>query len=173
MNIFRRLATVVMVAGALFLIAGSSNLAWSATPPHAQDQLPDHLRFMDNGNGTVTDTQSGLMWEVKLANDDPKCTAVSPDIRCVDARYNWSDLTDGDRTNPDGTIFTVFLAGLNQDIALDRDDINAGCFANHCDWRLPKMSELISIYEPPTVICYGDNTCVHPVDGPTHTLPNT
>src|SRR5437870_7883095 len=59
------------------------------------------LRFVDNGDGTVTDNQTGLQWEQKVTG--------SSCLHCVDDTYIWS----GSGTAPDGTAFTSFLATLN------------------------------------------------------------
>ncbi len=82
------------------------------TPTSTRTPAP---RFVDNGNGTITDNQTGLMWEKK---DD------AGGIHDQDTYYTWST---GSPYNPDGTAFTVFLATLN----------TPPCFAGHCDWRLP------------------------------------
>jgi len=74
--------------------------------------------YIDNANGTVTDTKTGLMWELK--------TNVG-DIHDWDNTYKW---TDGG-TNP---VFDTFIAGLN-----------AANFAGHNDWRLPNALELFSL----------------------------
>ena len=70
-------------------------------------------RFADNGDGTISDAQTGLMWEKK---DD----AVG--IHDKDNSYSWSSTGTAD-----GTAFTIFLPTLN----------TPPCFAGHCDWRLP------------------------------------
>lgn len=78
--------------------------------------------FTDNGDGTITDHVTGLMWEKK---DEAGA------INDKDNTYTWSTGTN----NMDGTIVTTFLATLNAD---------AG-FAGHTDWRLPNLYELESI----------------------------
>ena len=99
-------------------------------------------RFVDNGDGTITDTQTGLMWEKK--SDDGS-------IHDKDNRYTWSTGTN----NPDGTAFTVFLAQLNDRCADGTTDCtavgdvaclgigNGKCgFAGHRDWQLPSEDGL-------------------------------
>jgi hypothetical protein len=51
-------------------------------------------RYVDNGDGTVTDNKTGLMWEKKLAVSDPVCTNEdqdSRDVRCQQNLYHWSN----------------------------------------------------------------------------------
>jgi hypothetical protein len=76
-------------------------------------------RFTDNVDGTIADTKTGLQWE-KKSNDSS--------IHDQDNVYTWT----GSPFEPDGTAFTSFLTTLN----------SAPCFAGHCDWRLPSVTEL-------------------------------
>lgn len=78
-------------------------------------------RFIDNGDGTITDEWTGLTWEKK--SDDES-------IHDIDKEYTWS------RTGsvPDGTAFTIFVKTLNDN-----------AFAGHKDWRLPTVHELQDI----------------------------
>jgi hypothetical protein len=89
------------------------------------------LSYTDNGDGTITDHNTGLMWEKK---DD------SGGIHDKDNTYTWwGGVTPGYLM--DGTMVTVFLNTLN----------TPPCFAGHCDWRIPNVKELQSIvdYEIP------------------------
>jgi len=74
--------------------------------------------FTDNGNGTITDNKTGLMWE-KLSNDGT--------VHDEDKAYTWL------------TAVTSKIATLN----------SGGGFAGHTDWRVPNVSELL------TLVSYG------------------
>jgi hypothetical protein len=107
-------------------------------------------RYLDNGDGTVTDTHTGLQWERKKKLDGTT-NASSP--RDADNQYTWS----ASGSAADGTAYTDFLATLN-----------GGCFAGHCDWRLPTFTELQTLVDPNQGVCAGGSgACIDPVFGPT------
>ncbi|MGX9727484.1 MAG: Lcl C-terminal domain-containing protein [Candidatus Electronema sp. VV] len=76
-------------------------------------------RLTDNGDGTVTDTKTGLMWK-----------------QCVEG-LSGSDCASGTAGS-----FT-WQQALQQPGTVN----NAGGFAGHTDWRLPNIKELRSIVE--------------------------
>jgi hypothetical protein len=120
--------------------------------------------FRDNGDGTVSDLDTGLMWEKKagsVSEDTPFCPR-DPECRNVhdvNNRYRWS-VRDNDEA-PDGPAFTEFLATLNRDVSRNGDEIT-GCFARHCDWRLPNIDELKTIVDHRT-----GNPTIDAIFGPT------
>jgi len=74
--------------------------------------------YTDNGDGTITDNLTGLIWEKK--SDDGS-------IHDKDTQYTWSDA------------FGVFLNGPA--------GLNTVSFAGHNDWRLPNRFELESLVD--------------------------
>jgi hypothetical protein len=123
-------------------------------------------RYVDNGDGTVTDNNTGLMWEKKLAPTDAACldaVQINRNVRCQQNTYTWSAATPF--TEPTGTLFSDFLEQLN-DLKSPNDGTATSCFANHCDWRIPAIGELRSIFPAPFPGC-SSIPCIDAIFGPT------
>jgi hypothetical protein len=122
-------------------------------------------RFVDNGDGTVTDHLTGLQWEKK---DNLDLMVIDADPHDADNSYTWS----ASGTAPDGTVYTDFLAKLNNGASTDGKAMTpiTGCFAGHCDWRLPSIVELQGILDFSAPGCGSGIPplpCIDPAFGPT------
>ena len=142
-------------------IIAALSLLGDAKATDALPALDSVRRWVDNGDGTVTDHVTGLTWEKKTDE-------VVPDIHDVDVKYAWSTGPD----DPDGTAFTVFLDTLNGGDGgvgdCDSSDgvTQSGGFAGHCDWRVPTIAELQTILLEPYP-CSTDPCIDTDVFGPT------
>jgi hypothetical protein len=96
-------------------------------------------RFTDNGDGTVTDLNNGLVWEQKV--DGTGCT------HCVGDTYDWVNA------------MSEFISNVNG--YTDSSSTQTG-LVGHSDWRLPTIVELQTILLP----C-SSSPCIDPIFGPT------
>jgi hypothetical protein len=120
-----------------------------------------YQRFVDNGDGTVIDHQTGLQWEKKTTAVGSGVNLADP--HDVDNTYTWNTTFGG--TTPNGTAFTDFLGTLNACVSVnDLGPITNG-FAGHCDWRLPSNAELRTILLD-SFPC-ATHPCIDPIFGPT------
>lgn len=124
-------------------------------------------RFLNNGDGTALDLNTGLVWEMKNNFDGVEDLANLHDAD--NYHYGWSDTNSEPPTEPDGELFHVFFYGLNAGTSA-AGEAPTNCFANHCDWRLPTVDELIALIDPTLGNCNGGSgACVDPDLGPTAT----
>ncbi len=102
-------------------------------------------RYVDSGDGTVTDRRTCLVWEKKTGTADfdleVDCSKTPcPDPHHVNSRYQWCLDADDDNAcdnpgnPPDGGAFTDFLIKLN-----------TSSFAGHSDWRLPESGGVFDL----------------------------
>lgn len=114
-------------------------------------------RFADNGDGTVTDHTTGLMWEKKRGTVGGASDYNDP--RNVNNRYTWT----AGSTAADGTAYTDFLERLNGALCSSSSCTGLG---GHTDWRLPKLVELKGILSAQYPNC-STPPCIDAVFGPT------
>lgn len=99
-------------------------------------------RLVDNGDGTVTDNLTGLVWEQKT------------DDGGIHDKDRFFAFSSGPPWKDDGTIFTTFLPALND-----------GSFGGSRGWRLPSVAELVTLLLAPYP-CEVGGACIDPVFGP-------
>src|SRR6516165_8248709 len=76
--------------------------------------LPPKPRFVDNGDGTITDIVTRLQWEKK--------SNACPGVHCVNDMYTWSDA------------MLNFISAVNDSSG---DGVTVTALGGHTDWRLP------------------------------------
>jgi hypothetical protein len=113
-------------------------------------------RFEDNGDGTITDHQTCLMWEQKTGTVGGAVDYSNP--HNVNNSYTWS--VSG--MAADGSAFTDFLARINGTLC---DEFTCTGLGGHVDWRLPTSAELQTILLKP-YFC-DTHPCIDPAFGPT------
>lgn len=138
-------------------------------------------RFVDNGDGTISDTETGLIWEKKDQGrglNDSRNTYVWAG-RCSDS---------GAYCQPDAVAETTCVAATGGASGCARcsgtagcdtasglptiwqwlSQLNAGSFAGHTDWRIPSVGEDGGAIEFETIVdttvtgCGSSAPCVAP-----------
>lgn len=129
-------------------------------------QTGPELSYTDHGDGTFTDNNTGLMWEIKTGTvgDPVECShAVFPpaciDVSDVNNRWTWTDPTAGTESDPDGTAFdmvdflnhscggTMFMTFCESDADCAEYGTPYCGLGGHTDWRLPRINELGSLVD--------------------------
>jgi hypothetical protein len=106
-------------------------------------------RYRDNGDNTVTDVDTGLMWAQQHA---------------LDGTTSVSDVLDADDTfSQDGAAAaaaTLTGTTINGTTITPVPGLGA-----HTDWRLPTIVELLSIVDTTTITCQLGGPCIDPIFG--------
>lgn len=121
----------VLLIAALF---SSNFLMAQSCNPEIRKSAPDN-RYKDNGDGTISDLQTGLMWQ--------KCAIGQSGEDCAEGKavaFQWDNAKQQDSNFND-----------------------KGGLAGHTDWRVPKIKELrglveLSCWSPSINITFFPNT---------------
>ncbi len=105
--------------------------------------------FKDNGDNTVTDSRTGLVW-MKCSqgqNHDSSCSGAVTTFRFCSANDNSCNggTAGGSLTHP-----SLWTGGQTSDIWTECNNLNStpsGGFAGRNNWRVPTWAELISIMD--------------------------
>jgi hypothetical protein len=133
------------------LVVGSATT--STTTTSTTTTTATTLRFVDDGDGTITDNQTKLVWEKKVPGSSTDTTTFPVDCpHCVDDVYSWSNAA------------SEWISQIN---GYSATGASQGGLGGHSDWRLPTQDELTSLLLAPYP-CGGASPCIDPV-----LLPNS
>lgn len=149
-------------------IACSSAGLSPATPHGADDSVELPRRIRRRTDEELVEASVYLEWEQKT-ND----RSVS-EFRWVEFSFSWCEPYRSEAVCPrfpnlagSGTASIWLLGSLNSGMSRDASQ-TSGCFAGHCDWRLPLIEELAGIFDATQGGCGGGSgPCIDPVFGPT------
>jgi uncharacterized protein DUF1566 len=99
-------------------------------------------RFLDNGDGTVSDLDTGLMWEQGVSGPGT-C------LYCVVSARSWPEAM-GD-----------WVSQVNGPI-IDTGSNEQG-LGGYSDWRIPTVEELRSLLDPSQPLCGDGGACSDPI----------
>lgn len=156
----------VVASTGLACTPGTCQFDTSGCYPSRYNVDPPH------GSRTVIDNTTGLQWEKKntAVSSDVYCNLSTdcPNPRDVNNRYSWAAAG----TAPNGMVFTNFLGRLNGAYGVFDASYANGCFAGHCDWRVPTIEALETIVDLTAPGCESGGLCIDPIFGPTISPPS-
>jgi hypothetical protein len=120
------------------------------------DESDCYATRFDASGATIIDHQTGLEWEKKdsAGGGSSGCPGgpTCANAHDVDNAYQWSNIDEP----PDGGAFADFLPKLNG--GTSSGGPTTGCYAGHCDWRLPTLEELQGVPWPANAAFLPDST---------------
>ena len=162
MREMRRLLQKAVVLWLLGVALVITSVAATVATADNGPKPPASTRFVDNGDGTITDTRTGLMWEKKTGTVDlTQPIGCGTPTDCADPTnvnnlYTWSV----SQIDADGTLFTDFLVKMNCTVLQQGGRCGPGVYH---DWRIPTIAELQSI----AIVPCSSSPCIDPIFGAT------
>lgn len=135
-----------------------SNFLGASNPAPACPLATDH--YTDNGDGTITDNQTGLMWAQKTqGNSYPNGVD-----RLTDAGNAFNSVID-----MNGGLAASYSSQSCSTISVDGASSSPVGFAGYCDWRMPNIEELKTIVDLNAPGCGVGSPCIDSIFGLTLT----